>query len=247
VFEECLDRGLIVSEDGFEVSEKGMTIARAKAKRRTPLAQALTLLDDFLTRADALNRDPDAVQYVERIWLFGSVMHGKAAVGDIDLALETARRPEYCDDYMGMTRHLERILPRYGDVPAARNVLWSAEAWVTERVLYGARRHALLAGVQNGVSDLIALGVPCRLIYDRARGGRVDDPIIPRHPCSNGRDADMAPPAQMPDLTPRDIRPMDGRWAAGFADYGIVSPSCIFRGWTDETTSFSRTTRTGCA
>jgi nitrogen fixation protein len=44
----------------------------------------------------------------------------------------------------------------------------------------------------------------------------------------------LAPPAEMPDFTPSDIRPMDGRWVAGFARNGIVSPYDIFRGWTDQ-------------
>jgi hypothetical protein len=38
----------------------------------------------------------------------------------------------------------------------------------------------------------------------------------------------------MPDLTPKDIRPMDARWVAGFSNWGGVSPYDIFRGWTDD-------------
>lgn len=38
----------------------------------------------------------------------------------------------------------------------------------------------------------------------------------------------------MPDFAPNDLRPMDGRWVAGFSQWGDVSPYDIFRGWTDE-------------
>ncbi len=234
VFEECLDRGLIESEGGFAISEKGEAVARGKAERRTPRARAQALLDDFLQRVDMLNRDPDAVRYVEQVWIFVSLMRGEDTVGDIDLAVVMERRPQYMADYRSMERHLKEVLSRYDNVPVTRSIIWSAETWVTERTLYGARRHPLLAGVQDGISDLTALGVPCRLIYDRTRGGRVDDPMLPRHPLSNGRRNDMAPPAEMPDLTPNDIRPMDGRWVAGFCGGGSVSPFDIFRGWTDE-------------
>jgi predicted nucleotidyltransferase len=234
VFEECLDRGLIEVKDKAAISEKGETVARGKVTRRTALARAQATLDDFLQRVHILNHDPNAVRYVEQVWIFGSLMRGDDTVGDIDLALETKRRPEYLADYTRMKRHLKELLSRRDDVPATRGLMWSAEAWVTERALYGARRHPLLAGVQDGVSDLASLGVPCRLIYDRTRGGRVDDPISPRHPESNGRQNDLAPPAEMPDLTPINIRPMDGWWVAGFAPHGIVSPYDIFRGWTDQ-------------
>lgn len=81
------------------VSEKGETVARGRLTRRTPLAQAQTILDGFLQRVDWLNRDPDAVRYVEKVWAFGSLMRGEDTVGDIDLALDTTRRPEYLADY----------------------------------------------------------------------------------------------------------------------------------------------------
>jgi len=234
VFEECLDRGLIEPKDGFTVSEKGETVARGRVVRRTPLAQAQMVLDDFLRHVEMLNQDPDAVRYVERVWVFGSLMRGEEAVGDIDVALETSRRPEYLADYALMKRHLKELLSRRDDVPASRGLVGSAETWITERVLYGPRRHPLLAGVQSDVSDLVDLGAACRLIYDRARGGRVNDPILSRHPQSNGRQNDLGPPAEMPDFTPNGLRPMDGRWVAGFSKWGGVSPYDIFRGWTDD-------------
>jgi hypothetical protein len=161
VFEPCLDRGLIELKDGFAVSEKGETVARGRVVRRTPLAQAQMVLDDFLRHVEMVNHDPDAVRYVERVWVFGSLMRGD-------------------------------------------------------------------------VSDLVDLGAPCRLIYDRARGGRVNDLILSRHPQSNGRQTDLAPPPEMPDFTPNGLRPMDGRWVAGFSKWGGVSPYDIFRGWTDD-------------
>lgn len=236
VFEECLDRGLILLDgDGFKITDKGEALIRGKAKPRTQLAQAQALLDDFLQRVDQLNSDAEAVRYVDEVWLFGSLMRREKTVGDIDLALVTTRRAKYQADYEGMQRHLDRVLSTRKDVPVTRGLVWSAEHWITERALFGAKRHPLYAGVQEGISDLASLGVPCRLIYDRLRGGRVDDPILDRHPKSNGRRDDIDPPTTMPDLVPSiDLRPMDARWVAGFCSWGSVSPYCIFRGWTDD-------------
>ena len=80
---------------GYSLSDKGLIVARGKTKPRTPLAQAQEVLDGFLRRVDALNCDPNAVRYIDQVWLFGSVLRGQDTVGDIDLALVTARRPEY--------------------------------------------------------------------------------------------------------------------------------------------------------
>ncbi|AEH87032.1 hypothetical protein [Mesorhizobium opportunistum] len=233
VFEECFDRGLIDPET-LKATEIGEAIARAKAQQRTPLAKALTLLNDFLRRVSELNQGQRSVRFVNKVWLFGSVMREQESVGDIDLALETVRRPEFVGNYEEMQRHLNKILSTYPEAPKYWDRRWAKESWVTNRALYGSRRHPLLAGVQDGIENLASLGVPCRLIFDRERGGQVNDPILPRHPQSTGRDGEHNLPAEMPDLTPRTIRPMDARWVAGFSTWGMVSPYHIFRGWTDD-------------
>jgi hypothetical protein len=157
-------------------------------------------------------------------------MRDEATVGDIDAALMMTRRPEYSADYQGMLRHLETLLSRRSDTPKYQGVFWPAESWITERALYGPKRHPLLAGVRDDLSDLIALDVPCRLLYDRSRGGRVEDPVLPRHPLSNGRADTIIPMAAMPDLTPGKLRPMDARWVCGYDPLGLVSPFHIFSG-----------------
>lgn len=233
VFEECLDRGLIDPET-LKITENGDKIAQAKAQRRTPIAKAKVLLSDFLQRVDDLNHDPKGVHYVNQVWLFGSLMRDEKTVGDIDLAIETARRPDFMADHEGRKCRLKELADRYPDRPTQWQDPWVVEAWVLNRALYGPRRHALLAGVQQDTADLASLAVACRHIYDRERGGQVEDPVLPRHPQSTGRANDLAAPAEMPDLTPTPIRPMDARWVAGFEKTGMVSPYDIFRGWTDD-------------
>jgi predicted nucleotidyltransferase len=235
--EECFDRGLMeLDEDGdAAMTLAGEIIASAKATPRTPLAKAMVTLNELLDRAEKLNNDPEGVQFVEHIWLFGSVMRKQETVGDIDVAIITKRRPEYHADINMMKRHLDGVLSRRNDVPQARGLMWWPEHWVTKKALFGAITHPLLRGAQMGTSDLAGLGVPCQLIFDRSRGGRVNDPILDRHPESNGRDNTIDPPAQMPDLAPtQELRPMDGRWLAAFEHNGWVCPHEIFRSWTDE-------------
>lgn len=233
VFEECLDRGLI-DPVTLRLTDAGEAISRAKAKPRTSLQQARALLEQFLDRVVALNGDPLGVHFVEQVWLFGSVLREEDSVGDIDLALTAARRPEFARDYEGMIRHLEGRLAGMAGAPATWDRNWSIERWFSDRALYGPRRHPLLAGVQDGITSLAALAVPCRLIYDRKSGGRVQRPTLPRHPDSRGRDKEIKPPSDMPDLAPLPIKPMDARWVTAYFDGGTVSPHDIFRGWNDD-------------
>lgn len=189
VFEECLDRGLIDPET-LEITENGETIARAKAQRRTPVAKARALLSDFLRCVDDLNRDPQGVHYVNRVWLFGSLMRDEETVGDIDLAMETARRPDFVVDHEGCKLRLEGLAGRYPDRPEQWRDPWAIEAWVLNRALFGSRRHALLAGVQKDISDLAGLGalvvsfttgsgaVKSRIPSCRAIPNRPDAPTI---------------------------------------------------------------------
>jgi hypothetical protein len=230
VFEECLDRGLIDATT-LELTEAGMSIARAKVQARTPFAKARLVLDDFIDRVDQFNNDPEAVSQVDQIWLFGSLMREEATVGDIDLAITRRSRIRDLDERLEQAK---RLLARIKDAPKRWAMPRDRIDWLFRRAIFGARRHPLLAGAQDETSDLASLAVPCRLIYDQSRGGRVHDPILPRHPESNGRSDTVSPPAELPDLKPAELRPMDARWVTGFKAWSEVSPCCIFRGWTDE-------------
>ena len=157
VFEECLDRGLIEAQEGFKLSKVGESVVSGRAKPRAPLAKAQALLNDFLARVHSLNNDKVAVRYVQEVWLFGSVLRGTETVGDIDLALVTERRTQFQGEpgYEKMQAHLKRVLADREDVPQARGIPWSAEHWLTERALFGPKRHPLLAGAQTDVSNLV--------------------------------------------------------------------------------------------
>jgi hypothetical protein len=233
VFEECLDRGLI-DPATINVTPAGEVIICAKAQSRTPLNKALMVLNEFLDRIETLNRDPDGGRHVEQVWLFGSVMRSANNVGDIDLAVTSSRRARFADDHEGRKGHLDHLVAQMPGAPVYSAWPWEKEGWLFQRAIYGARRHPLLAGVQKGTAILESLGVPCRLIYDRSRGGRVDDPILPRHPNSRGRSNDLSPPAEMPDIRPKAIGPMDARWVAGFQKHGRVLPYLIFGACNDE-------------
>lgn len=232
VLEECIDRGLVDPET-YRPTAEGEALARAKARKRATLADADRVLDLFLENVERLNRDNESLSRVDEVWLFGSLMRRQPDVGDIDLAVSKSWNTRFGNTFDDREPQADRLLMRHPDAPAYWPERWSKEDWLTDRALFGKRRHPLLAS-QSGTSDLEALHVPCRLVYDRKRGGRVDDPILRNHPASLGRADTVPPPAQMPDLEPAVLRPMDGRWVAAFDPRGKVSPYGIFGGWTDD-------------
>lgn len=237
VFEECLDRGLIAfADEEYRLTEAGEAFARGSAKARTPLPKALSVLDGFLSRANALNADPDGIGYVDELWLFGSVLREEETVGDIDIAMVTSRRPGDQGNWEAFEKRIARQIGDNPDAPERLRVWWGGETWLRNYALFGKRRDGLLNGVQEGTHDLEQMGVPCRLIFDRQRGGRVTDDVLPRHPNSTGRSNTMAEPGRLGDLKPAPLRPMDARWTSQFSDWnGQVHPYVIFGGWTDET------------
>jgi predicted nucleotidyltransferase len=234
VFEECLDRGLIEPDgSGFKITQAGEAIADSKLRPRTALAAAQRVFDDFLDRVERVNADPDSVLQVEQVWLFGSLMREEPTVGDIDAALVAKRRPEF-DDHAARRAYVARVIAARVEHPRTWRLEYLGEYWLLERALFGRRRHHLLAGVMTNVDDLRQIDAPCRLVFDRSRGGRVKTAVLDRHPGSTGRSDELSPPLKRPDLTPVALRPMDGRWIAGFSGCGEVSPYRIFRGWSDE-------------
>lgn len=216
LIEELRDRGLIglgtdmcgrPQEDGL--TERGKALASAKAALRTPKAEAFKVLEGMLEAADGINTRPGLPFSIARIWLFGSMIDpGKPDVGDIDFHVEYGAPSDEEDPEILIGRHLE-LAAQLGSPSGLGSFV--VVDWVRERLLFGARKHRLLAPAD--MDELVALGCECRLIFDAARGGRVEDAVLPRHPASEGPRSDLPPRRTMPDLKPGEaaIAPIDVR------------------------------------
>jgi predicted nucleotidyltransferase len=227
LYEELLERKLIdpeaVSHEHY-LTEAGLAIAGGKT-RRSPLSTARRVLDDLLARIEQMNEHSAPLNVVQRVWLFGSVMRGQETVGDIDLAIETAHNPAFSDDASRSARLRELV-----DQAPGHLLYFQKLSWREERDIFGERRHPLLAGAHIGSDELRQMGVPCRLIFDRSRGGRVNDEVVPRHPDSPGRSNEMDAPRELPDLAPLSSvpRPMDARWMSSHKVDGRIYPRRLF-------------------
>lgn len=227
LYEELLERKLIDPEavsHEHHLTEAGLAIAGGKS-RRSPLSTARRVLDDLLARIEQMNEQSAPLNVVQRVWLFGSVMRGQETVGDIDLAIETSHNPAFGDDAARSARLRELV-----DQAPDHLLYFRKLRWQEERGIFGERRHPLLAGAHIGSDELQRLGVPCQLIFDRSRGGRVDDEVVPRHPASPGRSNEMGAPRELPNLAPFPSvpRPMDARWMSAYRVDGRISPHRLF-------------------
>lgn len=157
VYEECLDRGLIDAASG-EITDAGQVVAGAKVLTRTPLAKARRVMEEFLGRVEQFNGDPDAVSRVDQVWLFGSLMRDEANVGDIDLAIIRSRDTRFDGDLDGQVDQAKKLIAKFKDAPQYWAWPWDRIDWLFRRAIFGVRRHPLLAGAQEGTSDLISLG-----------------------------------------------------------------------------------------
>lgn len=176
LYEELLERKFIdpaATEHDQLLTEAGLAIAGGKM-RRSPLSTANRVLDDLLVRIERMNERSAPLNIVQRVWLFGSVMRREETVGDIDLAIETAPNPAFGDDSSRSARLRELVDQAPDHLPYFRKLYWHEEQGI-----FGERRHPLLAGAHMGSDELRRLGVPCQLIFDQSRGGRVDEKVIP--------------------------------------------------------------------
>ncbi|EIM26681.1 hypothetical protein [Microvirga lotononidis] len=211
LIEELRDRGFIGPEeqeygeprDGL--TGKGLALAGAGGKKRTPKDRARTVLQSLLTASSAVNSREDLPFNVQQIWLFGSMINpAKADVGDIDLVLTTGWKEGF-DGHTAAQRMDEIAVQMAG--PEILNGggmfrMFRGTQYVINQLLHGGRKHPLLS--LNEMHELRDMACPCQLIFDASRGGAVDDPVLPKHPDSQGRSDKIGDPRSMPD-------PLEGR------------------------------------
>jgi hypothetical protein len=182
------------------LSERGRGLVAATGRRRMRRADAEKVMERFLERAAAVNADPTLPMHVERVWLFGSMLYGsRDTVGDVDLVVVARQNPKF--DRGDAPSFSHAVLRAFRDeFPASfggMDVYTAPEALLSRR-LHGAKKHPAIS-TSTSEATLCSLGAPCRLVFD-AKRGRVDEPLLPMHPASKGRDKDMPERLPAPDF-----------------------------------------------
>lgn len=205
LLEELRDRSLIGIEgedtahphDGL--TEAGKALAGASGQRRTPKERAGRLVADLLERSRQINARTDLPFSVQEIWLFGSMIDpSRADVADIDIAIRFGRPEAFETTFFERFRDLALEMGGRSAVDAGGVLgLIRPEMYVVNQLLFGGHKRLFSVGT---IEELQDLACPCRMIFDAARGGAVDDPVLPRHPKSAGRAAHIGEQRSLPDL-----------------------------------------------
>ena len=205
MIEEFRQRGLIgreqrglrsVDDDGL--TQAGRALASAKGNKRAPRAKAQAIFDAYIENCAKLNARTDLPFRIEQVWLFGSMLNEEREdVGDVDFVPIFSRTSDALD-FDEEQRQYDRLADSLGI--SRRGLLDGVfiDERVRSRLTLNGSRHPLLA--PNNLEQLTSLGAPCRLVFDAERGGRVDDPVLPRHPESRGKSDGIGPPRTMPRL-----------------------------------------------
>ncbi|MHC2020400.1 hypothetical protein [Methylobacterium sp. CM6247] len=215
LLEELRDRGLLGLEEQEHgppkdgLTEAGLALSGAIARRRTPKPHAQAILDRFLDACATVNETKNLPFDVRQVWLFGSMIDAaKADVGDIDLVVEQGRPEAFATWDRAQARFKELGKEMGAPRQSGLMSIIGDQRFVERKLLHGDQRHALLS--MNSSDELRDMACPCQLIFDASRGGRVSDPVLPRHPDSIGRSNRIAEKRRMPDLSDRrqPLRPI---------------------------------------
>ncbi len=221
LLQEFEDRGLIGPEavrrkTVLGLTDAGKAFVTASGRRRVPREKAQGTLDALLERCAAVNADRAAPYHVDQVWLYGSMVRGEPAVGDVDVVVTKRWSPEYWAVESLGTREAKAV--EYASAalgPGVANGIHpdvSTPATLFERSVFGQARNPLLSPGRE--ADLIRLACPCRLVFDAEFGGRVDAPVLDMHPDATGRDPAVGEQVAMPPLGPAEgpLRPVHARY-----------------------------------
>lgn len=208
LLDELRDRGFIVdgASDYDGLTEKGHTLAIADGRVRTSKKVAWKKFEEFLSACAAVNARNDLPFYVDKVWLFGSMIDSaKTDVGDIDFVVELGNHEKMGTETR--TKTYERIGRELGIRPDSSHPFRHPIFLVPNRLLYGPRRHPLLN--PSPLNDLEALACPCQLVFAK-RDGRVLGPILPKHPNATKKKGIVRGRFELSDLfgAPADLRPL---------------------------------------
>lgn len=202
VVDDAEARGLFGVADGeYGATPAGKEFLKGVTTRRMTNAQARELLDGLLDKATALNADRRNPLMVERVWLFGSLAQGLPDCGDVDIVVERTPSHETTKPHRDYDRRIVQLAYDMGGglkVAASEFKRWAAEDHVLGRSLYGERRDPRI--VDHALWDLQALGCPCKVVFDRRCGGRVNGPLLDRHPESRVAAAGRPVRGVVPDM-----------------------------------------------
>lgn len=187
--------------NGDELTDSGRGFVGSSPLRPMKRDKAKEIIDMIVSNCGMINRRDDLCFQIERVWLFGSYITGAATVNDIDIVVEESRipgrslmNPIWRDRTIELACEMEGDRAVYGSVGYASN----ADQYLLKRLTYGPHKHPRVS--PNDRHTLIDMACECQLVFDRSRGGPVQDSVLAKHPEATQRSENIHARAVMPNL-----------------------------------------------
>jgi hypothetical protein len=193
--------GFLTGDPEDPLTNAGRGFVSASSLRPLNRKKASQIIQKIVDNCTLVNGRDDLSFQVERIWLFGSYVANREVVNDLDMVIETKRIPARVTPEWD-----ERVIQLACDMGGEKLVMRSlsprasARLYVQTRLTIGPRKHPRLSLID--VDGLKQLACECQLIFDRSRGGPVDDPVLPKHPDATERSESVLEKLTLPVLKP---------------------------------------------
>lgn len=188
---------------GDELTDVGRGFAGASSLRPMKREKAKAIIEQIISNCEKFNRRDDLCFRIERVWLFGSYIKGASTVNDIDIVIEEGRIPgrslldaAWRDRTTDLACEMGGERAVYGSVGYAVN----AERHIFNQLIYGGHKNPRIS--PNYLHTLIEMACECQLVFDRSRGGPVQDSVLAKHPDATQRSDNIHAKAVMPELHP---------------------------------------------
>jgi hypothetical protein len=190
------------------LSDSGRGFVHGSPLRPMKRERAKQIVDELLANCAATNTRNDLTFTIDRVWLFGSYISDTPSINDIDIVIESAPIRSRLEDPAWSQRIIDLACELGGTHAVYRQIGYAgnAETWLEKRLTFGPNKNPRLSPTR--IDNLKDLACACQLVFDRSRGGPVDDPVLPKHPRAGDRSKRMFAQASMPDLKPAPLLPI---------------------------------------
>lgn len=207
----------------FLLSDRGRGFVWASPLSPIKRERATEIIAEIVANCGMVNRRDDLCFHIDRVWLFGSYVQNAPTVNDIDIVIEVDRIPgRSLMDQSWEDRMIELACDMGGRYSVYRSFAHAgnAERYLERRLIFG-RANPRIS--RTDVRTLKALACECQLVFDRSRGGPVNDQVLPKHPKAGKRASTIFNKAVMPDLRPSSTQALVKVNFSYFPAWGFVT------------------------
>jgi len=191
----------------------GISILGSQSRSRITRDSATAILHDFLQKVVAYNANPERIDNIRQVWVYGSYVKGAAMVGDVDIEFTTSRLKNFGSE--AYDQHVERLFDIYCSNTHGL-MIYQKSSRVRARMLLGGNKHARLS-IHHGDNMLRNSAEPCALYFADITGIISVPKLLEKHPKATTRSSDMIDRSEIPSereilASKLPLKPMHAHW-----------------------------------